>query len=144
MCQVNSPDFFSRLEDDDAKEDVLDELHTIVGNELIRRRGELKGESDPKSARRRAGVWFDVPWVPTFEGMDELVAESDGGRPVRVGEMFPINKWLEAYQKYRLSLRVFSYSEYYDDVTVAAEKALKKVTRIKDHEFYERCKRHRG
>ena len=110
----------------------------------MRRRSELRNESDPKAACRRAGVWFDIPWVPTFEGMDELIGESDGGYAVKVGEMFPINKWLEAYQKYRLNLRVFSFSEYCPDVAVAAEKALKKVTGIKDHEFYQRCRRHRG
>jgi uncharacterized protein len=137
-------DFFSRLEDDDAKADVLNQLDTMVGNELIRRRKELAGDSDPKSACRRAGVWFDVPWIPTFEGMDELVGESDGGYSVKVGEMFPINKWLEAYQKYRLTLRVYSFSEYWADVAIAAERALKKVTRITDHEFYSRCKRTRS
>ena len=137
-------DFFSRLEDDDAREDVLHELDTIAGTELIRRRSELKGGSgdvDPKAACRRAGVWFDVPWVPRFEGMDELIDGSDREFPVKVGEMFPINKWLEAYQKYRLTLRVFSFSEYCSDVAVAAEKALKKVTRVTDHEFYQRCRR---
>ncbi len=135
-------DFFSRLEDDDAKIGVLDELDVAVGSSLIAKRSELKGETDPKSACRRAGVWFDVPWVPTFEGMDELVAESDG-RLVKVGEMFPINKWLEAYQKYRLTLRVFSYSEFWSDVAAAAENALKKVTGIKDHDFYKGCLRDR-
>jgi len=136
-------DFFSKLEDDDAKAEVLDKLDTAVGTELMSRRSELKSERDAKSACRRAGVWFDVPWVPTFEGMDELIVESEGGYPVEIGEMFPINKWLEAYQKYRLTLRVFSYSEYWSDVAVAAESALKKVTRIKDHGFYRRCLRNR-
>ena len=136
-------DFFSKLEDDDAKTEVLDKLDAAVGTELIRRRSDLKAEPDVKSACRRAGVWFDVPWVPTFEGMDELIVESDGGYPVKIGEMFPINKWLEAYQKYRLTLRVFSYSEYWSDVAAAAESALKKVTGIKDHEFYRRCLRNR-
>lgn len=136
-------DFFSKLEDDDAKTEVLDRLDTAVGTQLIRRRNELKSEPDAKSACRRAGVWFDVPWVPTFEGMDELIVESEGGYPVKIGEMFPINKWLEAYQKYRLTLRVFSYSEYWFDVAAAAESALKKVTGIKDHEFYRRCLRNR-
>jgi len=139
-------DFFSRLEDDDARAEVLHELDTIVGTELIRRRSELRsgsGAPDPKVACRRAGVWFDVPWLPTFEGMDELIYDSDHRHPVKVGEMFPINKWLEAYQRYRLTLRVFSFSEYWTDVVEAAEEALKRVTRITDHEFYLRCKRDR-
>ena len=139
-------DFFLRLEDDDARPKALDELDTIVGKELARRRIELRGGSespDPKAVCRRAGVWFDVPWVPTFEGMDELIGDSDSGYPVKVGEMFPLNKWLEAYQKYRLTLRVFSFSEYCSDVAVAAEKALRKVTRITDHEFYQRSRRDR-
>jgi uncharacterized protein len=137
-------DFFLKLEDDDVRPEVLDDLDTITGNELIRRSSDLKDSSterDPKSICRRAGVWFDVPWVPTFEGMDELIGESDRGYPIKIGEMFPINKWLEAYQKYRLTLRVFSFSEYCSDVAVAAEKALRKVTGITDHEFYKRCRR---
>jgi hypothetical protein len=81
--------------------------------------------------------------MPTFEGMDELIYDSDRGHPVKIGEMFPINKWLEAYQRYRLTLRVFSFSEYWPDVVEAAEEALKKVTHITDHEFYLRCKRDR-
>jgi len=140
-------DFFWKLEDDDKRAEVLHELDVIVGTELIKRRTELRGGSDnadPKAACRQAGVWFDVPWVPTFEGMDELIGESDRGYPVPISEIFPINKWLEAYQKHRLNLRVFSFSEYWDDVVEAAEEALKKATRITDHEFYKRCKRSRA
>lgn len=140
-------DFFWTLEDDDARPKVLQELDLMVGTELLRRRTELRHgseEPDPKAACRRAGVWFDVPWVPTFEGMDELIGESDRGYPVPISEIFPINKWLEAYQKHRLNLRVFSFSEYWLDVAEAAEVALKKVTRITDHEFYLRCRRDRN
>jgi uncharacterized protein len=139
-------DFFWTLEDDDARPKVLHELDVMVGTELLARRNELRNgsdEPDPKTACRRAGVWFDVPWVPTFEGMDELIGESDRGYPVPISEVFPINKWLEAYQKHRLNLRVFSFSEYWADVAEAAEAALKRVTRITDHEFYLRCRRDR-
>ena len=139
-------DFFWTLEDDDARVKVLQELDVMVGTELLSRRSELRqgsGDPDPKAACRRAGVWFDVPWVPTFEGMDELIGESDRGYPVPISEIFPINKWLEAYQKHRLNLRVFSFSEYCPDVAEAAEEALKKATRITDHEFYQRCRRDR-
>jgi hypothetical protein len=139
-------DFLWTLEDDGARPKVLGELDMLVGTELISRRSELRqgsGDPDPKAACRHAGVWFDVPWVPTFEGMDELIGESATGYPVPISEIFPINKWLEAYQKHRLSLRVFSFSEYWLDVAEAAEEALKKVTRITDHEFYRRCRRDR-
>lgn len=139
-------DFFWTLADEEARPRVLRELDAIVGTELLKRRTDLKRspeDSDPKAACRRAGVWFDIPWVPTFEGMDELIGESDSGYPVPISEIFPINKWLEAYQKHRLNLRVFSFSEYCSDVAEAAEEALKKVTRITDHEFYQRCRRSR-
>jgi hypothetical protein len=75
--------------------------------------------------------------------MDELIGESSHGYPVKISDIFPINKWVEAYQKHRLNLRVFSFSEYCSDVAEAAEEALKKVTRISDHEFYRKCRRDR-
>ena len=139
-------DFFWRLEDDEVRPTVLHELDLIVGKELIKRRRELAADEnnpDPKAACRQAGVWFDVPWVPTFEGMDELIGESDRGYPVPISDIFPINKWIEAYQSHRLSLRVFSFSEYCSDVAEAAREALKAVTGILDPEFYLRCRRSR-
>ena len=87
-------DFFWTLEDDDARPRVLNELDDILGTELMNRHSEWRSGSeklDPKAACRRAGVWFDVPWVPTFEGMDELIGESHRGYPVPISEIFPIN-----------------------------------------------------
>jgi len=87
-------DFFWTLEDDDARPRVLNELDDILGTELMNRHSEWRSGSeklDPKAACRRAGVWFDVPWVPTFEGMDELIGESHRGYPVPISEISPIN-----------------------------------------------------
>jgi uncharacterized protein len=143
--------FFSRLGDEDDMPSVLLELDLLIGEELMKRRAELRppdgaNSRDPdqlKAVCRRAGVWFDVPRVPSFEGMDELIGESDRGYPVLISEMFPINKWIEAYESHRLSLKVYSFSEYCPDVAEAAREALKRVTGITDHEFYRRCRRHR-
>ncbi len=62
---------------------------------------------------------------------------------MKIGDIFPINKWTEAYHAHRYAIRVYALSEYCQDVAVAARKALEKVTGIADPEFYKRCRRHR-
>ena len=113
-----------------------------MGRELCKRREELG--SDSAVACIKAGAWFDVPSLPTFEGMDELVGESDGKNGVKIGDMFPINKWTEAYHAHRSALRIYSFSEYCSDVAGAARKALEEVTGISDPDFYRRCRRDRS
>jgi hypothetical protein len=76
----------------------------------------------------RAGAWLDVPSLPTFEGMDELIGETDGKNNVKIGDIFPINKWTEAYHAHRNAIRVYSLSEYCSEVAVAARKGLESVT----------------
>lgn len=78
----------------------------------------------------------------TFEGMDELIGESQG--PVRIGDVFPINKWTEAYHAHRYAIRLYAFSEYCNDVAIAGKKALAEVTKISDPDFYNRCRRNRG
>jgi uncharacterized protein len=135
-------DFFSKLGDPGTKASVCEKVEDVMGRELLTRRNELG--ADPKLACLRAGAWFDVPSLPTFEGMDELIGETDGKTPVRIGDIFPINKWTEAYHAHRYAVRVYSFSEYWADVAVAARKALEEVTRITDPDFYRRCRRSRA
>jgi HD superfamily phosphohydrolase len=134
-------DFFSKLGDPGTKPAILGKVEDVMGRELSKRRGELG--SDPKVACMRAGAWFDVPSLPTFEGMDELIGETDGENAVRIGDIFPINKWTEAYQAHRYAVRVYSFSEYASDVAVAARKGLEEVSSITDPDFYHRCRRNR-
>jgi hypothetical protein len=75
--------------------------------------------------------------------MDELIGESHGRETVRIGDVFPINKWTEAYHAHRYAVRVYSFSEYLSDVAVAARKGLEEVTGITDPDFYGRCRRNR-
>jgi uncharacterized protein len=134
-------DFFSKLGDSGTKSKILETVEAIMGEELTKLKNELG--PDPRLACIRAGAWLDVPSLPTFEGMDELVGEPDGKSAVRIGDMFPINKWTEAYHAHRYAIRVYALSEYCQDVAVAARKALEKITGIGDPEFYKRCRRHR-
>lgn len=134
-------DFFSKLGDPGTKPAIVEKVEEVMGRELSKQRSELG--SDPKMACMRAGAWFDVPSLPTFEGMDELIGETDGKNAVRIGDIFPINKWTEAYQAHRYAIRVYSFSEYCSDVAIAARKGLEEVTGITDLEFYRRCRRNR-
>ena len=99
---------------------------------------------DHKLACTRAGAWLDVPSLPTFEGMDELIGETDGNGGVRIGDIFPINKWTEAYHAHRYAIRVYALSEFCADVAAAARTALESVTGIADPDFYARCRRNRS
>ncbi len=65
-------DFFSKLGDSKTKAKILETVAATMGEELAKLRNELG--SDPMIACMRAGAWLDVPSLPTFEGMDELVA----------------------------------------------------------------------
>jgi HD superfamily phosphohydrolase len=134
-------DFFSKLGDSGKRAQELATVEHAMGTDLIGRRQELG--PDPTLACLRAGAWLDVPSLPTFEGMDELVGETDGKGAVKIGDMFPINKWTEAYHAHRYAIRVYAFSEYTQDVAVAARTALEQVTGISDPEFYKRCRRDR-
>jgi hypothetical protein len=135
-------DFFSKLGDPGTKADILQRIEDAIGKELVRTKKDELG-SDPTTACLKAGAWLDVPSLPTFEGMDELIGESQGNDPVRIGDVFPINKWTEAYHAHRYAIRVYSFSEYWSDVAVAARKGLEEVTKITDPDFYKRCRRNR-
>jgi len=135
-------DFFSKLGDPGTKATVLAKVEDVMGRELYKQRSELG--LDPKVACMRAGAWFDVPSLPTFEGMDELIGETEGKNAVRIGDIFPINKWTEAYHAHRYAVRVYSFSEYCPEVAVAARKGLEEATSITDPEFYLRCRRSRA
>jgi len=134
-------DFFSKLGDPGTKPKELEMVEAAMGEELFKLRNELG--SEPRLACIRAGAWLDVPSLPTFEGMDELIGETDGKGTIKIGDMFPINKWTEAYHAHRYAIRVYGFSEYSHDVAVAARKALEKVTGIADPDFYRRCRRDR-
>jgi len=101
-------DFFSKIGDPGTKPAILEKVEDVMWRELSKRRSELG--ADPKVACMRAGAWFDVPSLPTFEGMDKLIGETDGKNAVRIGDIFPINKWTEAYQAHRYAVRVYSFS----------------------------------
>ncbi len=134
-------DFFSKLGDPGSKSAVLKKVEAVMGSELSKLRPELG--ADPQVACLKAGAWLDVPSLPTFEGMDELIGEAHGRDAVRIGDVFPINKWTEAYHAHRYAIRVYSFSEYCSEVAVAARKGLEDVTRITDPDFYKRCRRSR-
>src|SRR6185437_12356525 len=54
----------------------------------------------------------------------------------RIGDVFPINKWTEAYHAHRYAIRLYAFSEYCNDVAIAGKKALAEVTKISDPDFY--------
>ena len=82
-----------------------------------------------------AGVWFDVPVPPKIEGLNDVLGKTPSG--VTVGKMFPIERWIEAYQAHRYFVRVFAFSEYYDIVHRAARLAIEAIIGVRNNEFFE-------
>jgi len=60
-----------------------------------------------------------------------------------IENLFPIDKWTQAYEAHRYYVRVYSYSEYFDLVRRAARKAMESKIHIMTDEFYQSCLRKR-
>lgn len=93
---------------------------------------------------RKAGVWVDIPKPPKFEDVDKMIIsgrDETGG--VQLTHLFPIRQWTDAYTHYRYALRLFAFSEYHAEVSIAATKTIKAVGKIENEDFYKRIMRRR-
>jgi HD superfamily phosphohydrolase len=135
-------DFFSTLEDKESREKQISAIEAEIGKELWRI--DPKMAASPEDAIWKAGIWFDLPKVPEFEGMDELVGETDSTLMIRIGDIFPIGKWTEAYQAHRYAARIYAFSEYVGQTITAAKLAMQRVTKITNDDYYETCLRIRA
>jgi HD superfamily phosphohydrolase len=122
--------------DDQAKsrrDELLDAMEDRIGLELLKIDPLLA--ASPKEALLKAGVWFDVPVPPSMEGLHEVFGKNPPG--VTVAKMFPIERWIEAYQAHRYYVRVFAFSEYLDSVRRAARVAIAEVIGVRNNQFFE-------
>jgi len=134
-------DFFTRLQDRSQREEIRSKLENEIGGLLVKLN---KGYGDtPAEALWKAGVWLDVPKVPKFEDMSVLVGDTKS-TGVPISDLFPISHWVQAYQSHRFYVRIYAFSEAFEDVAHTAQLALVHATEIKDPSFYKSCLRSRS
>jgi uncharacterized protein len=131
-------DFLLDLQDHAKGPYIVEELERKIGQELINNNESL-GNS-PEEALTLSGVWVDVPKVPKFEDTDTLLT-GDGTMAVQFSQIFPVGHWTQAYTSHRYFVRIFAFSEYFEDAVAAGKTALQMVTGIKGDDFYHRIRR---
>ncbi len=134
-------DFFTRLQDRSGRDALRLSIEDEIGDLLIKRNGSYG--KNPREALWKAGVWLDVPKVPKFEDMSVLVGGEDSKPGVPISDLFPISHWIQAYQSHRFYVRIYAFSEAFEDVAVVTPTALANATGIKDPAFYKSCLRSR-
>jgi HD superfamily phosphohydrolase len=102
-------DFLTQLQDPDKKGIILNDIET-----------RLKGVINNKDAI----FWIDVPNAPNFEDVKNIV----GRKPFY--NLFPVDKWMEAYMHYTYRVRVYTFSEYVEDVIVALRQVMPKILSV--------------
>ena len=130
-------DFFSSLQDKARRHDLIEQLETAIGEELVVQNDKLG--STGKDALWNAGVWLDVPTAPKFEDMKVLIGRTRETVGIPIKDIFPIGQWTEAYEAHRFYVRVYAFSESTKDVEAAARRAIEKVIGIKSDEFFQNC-----
>lgn len=134
--------FMSDLLKREKREDCIDRFELALAKRLIELRPEL-GQI-PEPALTRAGVWFDVPKAPDFNKLEELLIGAAKEDSVAITTVFPVTSWIQAYISYRYHVRVFSFSEYMEDVEEATRHACKEVLGIEDPKFVDGVKKERS
>jgi hypothetical protein len=122
--------------DDETKskrDEVVEQFENRIGAELLKIDPSLG--ASPKEALLAAGVWFDVPNPPKIEGLHDLLGKNPPG--VTIAKMFPIERWIEAYQAHRYYVRVFAFSEHFDIASKAARIAIEAIIGVRNDEFFE-------
>lgn len=133
-------DFIYDLQDTEKRDKIINEMEQGIGEELIKIDRSMG--ANPQEALLKAGVWFDVPKVPEFEDIYELVTgkgSDTSGLPL--ARLFPIDEWIQAYTHYRYYVRIYAFSEYWEKVQVSAKKVMQKIIKIESDSFYEKAKR---
>ncbi len=128
-------DFLTNLQDKSKSGELVRNLEHVIGKELIKLDASLG--PTPEDALCKAGVWVDVPKAPKFEDVDELVKGDVINSPgVPIMQIFPVSQWTQAYTHFRYSVRIFSFSEYWDITKKAARTAMEEIIKIHDDSFY--------
>jgi uncharacterized protein len=133
--------YFSKLEDKSKRTAAIQALEDAIGEELLKLSTHLG--TSPEDALWNAGAWVDVPKVPKFEGVSDLVGRTKDSPGVPISEVFPIGHWTQAYEAHRFFVRIYAFSEWKPQVEEAAQKAIKRVIGVKSNDFFESAKRKR-
>ena len=124
-------DFTARLLDSKRRDGAIQDFEQAYGEELLSRNAKLG--ANWREALWNAGAWLDVPSPPKFENVNLLVgASASRDEPVRLSSIFPIRYWIQAYEAHRYHIRIFAFSECFDDAIVAAKAAMKRILKITD------------
>jgi HD superfamily phosphohydrolase len=124
--------FMSELQKPERVKHLGEKFEFTLAARLIELRPELG--KDAEAALTRAGVWFDAPKPPKFDKLEDLFVGDEKGQ-IALKTIFPISSWIQAYITYRYNIRIFSFSEYVEDVEVAARHACKVELEIDDQDF---------
>ena len=138
-------DFIYKLQDPDYSDKIITEIEQKIGEQLIATNSSLG--ITPQQALESAGVWFDVPKIPKIEDIHDLVTGRNSiGNGIELADLFPIDEWTQAYTHYRYYVRIFAFSEHWEEVKIAAKKVFQvtaPLNKIKDNSFYEKAQRNR-
>jgi len=125
--------FMSDLAKKEYTKQLIEKFEEAMAIELMRQLPQL-GTTSP-AVLAKAGAWLDVPKLPSFKKLEELLT---GG--TRITDVFPITPWIQAYISYRYYVRVFAFSRYITEVEQAARFACKQVLGIEDPKFVDAVK----
>lgn len=133
-------DYLLSLQDKETGLRRREKLEEQIGRELIRINPKV-GEK-PQEALMRAGVWVDVPRVPKFEDIDTSLA-GDSATPTQFSHVFPVEPWTQAYTSHKYFVRIFAFSEFFEETLRAARIAMEEEIGIKGDDFYKSIMRNR-
>jgi HD superfamily phosphohydrolase len=106
-------DFMKKLKNQDEKKRTLKKIEDKLNN-------ALKGK-DVK-------FWIDAPKFPGFEGITDIT----GG--ANLADVFPIKDWMELYLEYTYRFRIFTFSEYIEDVKEAVGEVMPAILKVSREE----------
>ncbi len=128
--------FLSDLLQKEKTQQLIQQFEALLAEELMRMMPDLA--STPEAAITKAGVWLDVPKPPDFRKLEELfIGET------RVTSVFPVTSWIQAYISYRYHVRVFAFSEYFEQAEQATRHACRQMLGIQDSQFVDVVKGNR-
>jgi len=125
--------FMAELLKREKTKELVKRFEEALAVELHRQLPSLSPEHE--AILTKTGTWFDVPKIPTFDKLEDLLVEATS-----VTDIFPVTSWIQAYISYRYNVRVFAFSEYVPQVEQAARYACKVVLGINDPNFVDAVK----
>lgn len=121
------------------RNEIISRFHPFLGKELQKRHPDLW--HSPEEALVSTGARLDAPKPPKFENINLLVGSLTDA--VQLSDVFPVQFWIQAYESHRYCVRLFAFSEYAEDVRMAARIACEAVIGPTTDSFYNAAERTR-